>query len=114
MSQQLPVSALHSSFRHVLSVPFIVCLKPKKEGKMETLNINTVIIDQQVLDALKDYQADGAEIDCQTLEKIIDYLFRVSEMIGYADDMDGGGMLKLIYSLRQMKENLVKLLPEDK
>ncbi|CUN27613.1 Uncharacterised protein [Bacteroides thetaiotaomicron] len=81
---------------------------------METLNINTVIIDQQVLDALKDYQADGAEIDCQTLEKTIDYLFRVSEMIGYADDMDGGGMLKLIYSLRQMKENLVKLLPEDK
>lgn len=41
---------------------------------METLNINTVIIDQQVLDALKDYQEDGAKLDCQTLEKTIDYL----------------------------------------
>lgn len=81
---------------------------------METLNINTVIIDQQVLDALKDYQEDGAQIDCQTLEKTIDYLFRVSEMLGYAGDMDGDCMLKLIYSLRQMKEDLMKLLPEDK
>lgn len=81
---------------------------------METLNINTVIINEQVLDALKDYQEDGAKIDCQTLEKTIDYLFSVSEMNGYAGDMDGNGMLKLIYSLRQMKGNLMKLLPEDK
>lgn len=81
---------------------------------METLNINTVIINEQVLDALKDYQEDGAKIDCQTLEKTIDYLFSASEMLGYAGDMDGNGMLKLIHSLRQMKENLMKLLPEDK
>lgn len=81
---------------------------------METININSVVIDQKVLDALKDYQADGAKIDCQTLETTIDYLFSVSEMNGYAGDMDGGGMLKLIYSLRQMKGNLMKLLPEDK
>ena len=80
---------------------------------METLNINTVIIDQQVLDTLKDYQADGVKIDCQTLETTIDYLFSVSEMNGYAGDMDGSGMLKLIYSLRQMKENLMKLLPQE-
>lgn len=80
---------------------------------METLNINTVIIDQQVLDALKDYQEDGAQIDCQTLEKTIDYLFRVSEMLGYAGDMDGDCMLKLIYSLRSMKESLMNLLPDS-
>lgn len=81
---------------------------------MKTLNINTVIIDEQVLDALKDYQGDGAKLDCETLEKAINYLFEVSEMNGYAGDMDGNGMLKLIYSLRQMKGNLMKLLPEDK
>ena len=81
---------------------------------METLNINTVVIDQQVLDALKDYQGDGAQIDCQTLEATIDYLFKASEMLGYAGDMNGDQMLKLIYSLRSMKESLMKLLPENK
>lgn len=81
---------------------------------METLNINTVIIDEQVLDALKDYQEDGADIDCQTLETTIDYLFRVSEMFGYAGEMNGDSMLKLIYSLRSMKEDLMKLLPINK
>lgn len=81
---------------------------------METLNINTVVIDEQVLDTLKDYQEDGAKLDCETLEKTINYLFEVSEMNGYAGDMNGSDMLKLIYSLRQMKENLMKLLPEDK
>lgn len=80
---------------------------------METININSVVIDQKVLDALKDYQADGAKIDCQTLEKTIDYLFKASEMLGYAGDMDGDCMLKLIYSLRSMKESLMNLLPDS-
>lgn len=80
---------------------------------METLNINTVIIDDRVLEALQDYQQSGAEIDCQTLETTINYLFEVSEMNGYAGDMDGDRMLKLIYSLRSMKGNLMKLLPEQ-
>lgn len=81
---------------------------------METLNINNVIIDDTILDALKDYQQDGAEIDCQTLEKTIDYLFKVSEMNGYADNMNGDSMLKLIYSLRSMKESLMRLIPVNK
>lgn len=80
---------------------------------METININSVVIDQKVLDALKDYQADGAKIDCQTLETTIDYLFKASEMLGYADNMDGDRMLKLIYSLRSMKESLMNLLPDN-
>lgn len=80
---------------------------------MEMLNINSVIIDDQVLEALKDYQQSGSEIDCQTLETTINYLFEVSEMNGYAGDMDGNSMLKLIYSLRQMKGNLIRLLPEQ-
>lgn len=79
---------------------------------METLNINSVVIDQKVLDALKDYQTDGAKIDCQTLDKTIDYLFKASEMLGYADDMNGDSMLKLIYSLRNMKDSLMNLLPD--
>lgn len=81
---------------------------------MEKININTVEIDEQVLNTLKDYQEDGAKIDCQTLETTIDYLFKSSEMLGYADGMDGDRMLKLIYSLRNMKDSLMKLLPEGK
>lgn len=79
---------------------------------METLNINSVVIDQKVLDTLKDYQTDGAKLDCQTLDKTIDYLFKASEMLGYAGDMDGDSMLKLIYSLRNMKDSLMNLLPD--
>lgn len=80
---------------------------------MEALNINSVVIDQKVLDALKDYQADGAKIDCQTLDAVIDYLFKISDILGYAGDMDGNKMLKLIYDLRNMKESLMNLLPEE-
>lgn len=80
---------------------------------METININCVVIDQQVLEAMKDYQGDGAKIDCETQEKAINYLFEVSEMNGYAGDMDGNQMLKLICSLRRMKESLMKLLPKE-
>lgn len=81
---------------------------------METLNINSVIIDKQVLDALKDYQTDGAKIDCQTIDAAIDYLFNVSEMLGYAGDMNGDRMLKLIFNLRNMKESLMRLSPEER
>ncbi|WP_291528602.1 hypothetical protein [Bacteroides sp. UBA939] len=79
---------------------------------MDTININNVVIDNQVLDALKDYQEDGAKIDAQTLDTTIDYLFESSEALGYANNMDGDNMLKLIYKLRKMKDCLLRLLPE--
>lgn len=78
---------------------------------MKPITIGKAVIDERVAETLQDYQECGILEDCQTLDNTINYLFEISNMFGYAANMDADKMLKLIYSLKQMRENLEALAP---